>query len=62
MKLKANKPFYKDGSVIMSGEQFETSDIHGRELVRKGIAVVMSYEVESDAPAKPKRTKNKGRK
>lgn len=62
MKLKAKKPFYKDGSVILPGAQFETHEMHGRELVRKGIAVLEPSGVESDDPPKPKRSSKKGRK
>lgn len=56
MNMKAIRPFYKDGRVILDGEAFITNDLHARELVARGIAQTS----ESAAPkpkAEQKRTK-----
>lgn len=49
MKLKAIKPIYIGGDVVVEGREFETHEQHGRELERKGYAV----EVEIMEPAEP---------
>jgi hypothetical protein len=38
MKLHAHRPFLLDNRIVAAGEQFETQDLHGRELIEKKIA------------------------
>lgn len=39
MKLIATKPFSLNGVVICEGREFTTIEQHGRELLRKGLAI-----------------------
>ena len=47
MKLIALKPIYFGGTVVTEGLQLETLEQHGRELIKKGYAMLD----ESDNPA-----------
>jgi len=38
MKMKAIRPIYKDGKTLIEGEEFETVEQHGRELLARGYA------------------------
>lgn len=54
MQLKALRPFYKDGDVILDGETFETEEQHGRELITRSIAEPVE---EGDKPGQKRRAK-----
>ncbi|HDC4778321.1 TPA: hypothetical protein O8U65_003491, partial [Enterobacter kobei] len=47
MKLIALKPIYFGGTVVTEGLPLETLEQHGRELIKKGYAMLD----ESDNPA-----------
>lgn len=47
MKLIAIKPIYFEGNVLTEGTEFETLEQHGRELIKKGYAMLD----ESENPA-----------
>ena len=47
MKLIALKPIYFDGTVVTEGLSLETLEQHGRELIKKGYAMLD----ESENPA-----------
>ena len=49
MKLLLIKPNYFGGTVVSEGNTIETDEQHGRELVKKGYAVL----VEDDTAALP---------
>jgi len=49
MKLLLIKPNYFGGTVVSEGNTIETDDQHGRELIKKGYAVL----VEDDTAALP---------
>ncbi len=38
MKMTAIKPIYLNRDVVLAGQQFDTGDQHGRELIKKGYA------------------------
>lgn len=60
MKMKATKPFWHAGSVVLPGQDFETLEQHGRELVTRNIAQAIKADSKpaADKPAaKPKATK-----
>lgn len=57
MKLKALRPSYKDGGVILDGETFETEEQHGRELITRQIAEPAE---EDDKPEQKRRVKKEG--
>ena len=52
MKLKAIKPIYIGGDVVVEGREFETHEQHGRELERKGYAVEVEI-MDAAEPAEP---------
>lgn len=52
-KYTAQKPIYKDGNVISEGTEFDTTQAHGRDLVKKGYAV-QSGEQSDQHDAAPK--------
>lgn len=52
MKLKAIKPIYIGGDVVVEGCEFETNEQHGRELERKGYAVEVEI-MDAAEPAEP---------
>lgn len=52
MKLKAIKPIYIGGDVVVEGREFETNEQHGRELERKGYAVEVEI-MDAAEPAEP---------
>lgn len=51
MKMNALRPFYLGKAVVLPGEEFETQEIHGRQLARKNLAVPVKDA--EPAPAKP---------
>lgn len=55
MKMKAIRPIYKDGTVILEGEAFTTSEQHGRELMTLAYAEVF----EAEERPEPKRRAKK---
>tara|TARA_R110001606_G_scaffold68797_1_gene157160 strand:+ start:9647 stop:9838 length:192 start_codon:yes stop_codon:yes gene_type:complete len=60
MKMKAKKPFWHAGSVVLPGQDFETLEQHGRELVTRNIAQAIKVDSKpaADKPAaKPKAVK-----
>jgi hypothetical protein len=54
MKMKALRPICKDGKTLIEGEEFETGEQHGRELLTRGYA---SQIADSADPADTKKTK-----
>jgi len=50
MKLTLIRPIVVDGKVLVEGETFETLEQHGRELVKKGYAVVDDSAITPDEP------------
>ncbi|MNL84441.1 hypothetical protein D3C87_2124040 [compost metagenome] len=59
MKMKAVRPIYKDGKTLIEGEEFETSEQHGRELLTRGYATQIG---ESADPADIKKSKSADKK
>ena len=59
MKMKAVRPIYKDGKNLIEGEEFETSEQHGRELLTRGYATQIG---ESTDPADTKKSKTADKK
>lgn len=56
MKIKLLKPLYLNNHVVLDGEVFETSDLHGRELISKGYALVINDKDEADSDKVVKKT------
>lgn len=54
MKLKLKRPLYQGQDVIDVGQEYTTTEQHGRELIRKGYA-----EQVEDKPAEKKTRKTK---
>lgn len=52
MKLKALKPLYIGGAVVDPGKTFETTDVHGKQLVKKDYAAVIDAKAEKAAADK----------
>lgn len=52
MKLKALKPLYIGGAVVDPGKTFETTDVHGKQLVKKDYAAVIDAKAEKAAAEK----------
>lgn len=52
MKLKALKPLYIGGAVVDPGKAFETTDVHGKQLVKKDYAEVIDAKAEKAAADK----------
>ncbi|WP_413732339.1 hypothetical protein [Sodalis sp. RH20] len=50
MKMTAIKPIYLNRDVVLAGQEFETLEQHGRELIKKGYAEAVT-EVAADVPA-----------
>lgn len=57
MKITLAKPIYHKGAVLLTGTDLDTSDTHGRELLRKGYATQPQTRPKGDPPPKPA-TKN----
>lgn len=53
MKISAIKPLYIEGKLVSPGQSFDTTDVHGKELVKKG------YGKEVDEKAAKKATAEK---
>ncbi|MWN32098.1 MULTISPECIES: hypothetical protein [unclassified Gilliamella] len=45
--------------VVLDGEVFETSDLHGRELISKGYALVINDKDEADSDKAVKNSSKK---
>lgn len=58
MKLTAIKPIYHEGEVKTEGTTFETVEQHGRELVKKGYALLVVEDNPAEQQEQPK-TKSK---
>lgn len=52
MKLKALKPLYIGGAVVDPGKTFDTTDVHGKQLVKKDYAEVIDAKAEKAAADK----------
>lgn len=52
MKLKALKPLYIGGAVVDPGKTFDTTDVHGKQLVKKDYAEVIDAKTEKAAADK----------
>jgi len=50
MKMTAIKPIYLNRDVVLAGQQFDTADQHGRELIKKGYAEAVPVPPEPTAP------------
>ncbi|MBY5942775.1 hypothetical protein KUW00_18015 [Halomonas sp. DP5N14-9] len=55
MKLITNYPIAFKGGVVLAGGSMETTEPHGRELIRKGYA-----RQHEEAPEKKRATKRSG--
>lgn len=51
MKMKAIRPTYQGGTVILAGEEFATNEQHGRQLAARGYAAEQADE-KAAAPKK----------
>ncbi|TKV19545.1 hypothetical protein [Citrobacter sp. wls613] len=54
MKLTLLKPNYFEGKVIREGESIETTEQHGRELIKLGYAEQVQDDAKSKAEAEEK--------
>ncbi|WP_223563932.1 DUF7210 family protein [Pantoea agglomerans] len=54
MKITLLKPNYFEGKVIREGESIETTEQHGRELIKLGYAEQVQYEAKAKAEAEEK--------
>ncbi len=54
MKLTLIKPNYFDGKVISEGKDIETTEQHGRELIRLGYAKAVEDDAKAEADEKSK--------
>lgn len=52
MKLTLIKPNYFDGKVISEGNDIETTEQHGRELIRLGYAKAVEDDAKAEADEK----------
>ncbi|MEY0031334.1 hypothetical protein AB7345_14605 [Providencia rettgeri] len=59
MKLKILRAIYFGNKVVVEGEEIETLEQHGRELVLKGYAVEIEDEQNLVEPEPKKETKGK---
>ncbi|RFT10734.1 hypothetical protein DYB39_07040 [Providencia rettgeri] len=59
MKLKILRAIYFGNKVVVEGEEIETLEQHGRELVLKGYAVEIEGEQKLVEPEPKKETKGK---
>lgn len=55
MKLRVIKPIYYEGVVLSEGEEFESPEQRGRELLKKGYATEASSEQPEEKPRKGKK-------
>ncbi|WP_413722689.1 hypothetical protein ACL2XG_05355 [Sodalis sp. RH24] len=56
MKMTAIKPIYLNRDVVLAGQEFETLEQHGRELIKKGYAEVVTEVAADVAAEKPVET------
>lgn len=59
MKLKIVRAIYFNHSVVREGEQIETVEQHGRELVNKGYAKAVKEDEAIAEPTEPKKSSKK---
>ena len=53
MKMRALKPVYFSGTVQTEGSLFETQELHGRELIKKGYAEQAGEDTPAEQPEQP---------
>ena len=53
MKVKALVPILFGSRVVNDGELFETQELHGRELIKKGYAQQVSDDNPAEQPEQP---------
>ncbi|MGP1191341.1 hypothetical protein ACJ8JY_03365 [Serratia sp. CY54039] len=53
MKVKALVPILFGSRVVNDGELFETQELHGRELIKKGYAEQVSDDNPAEQPEQP---------
>ena len=59
MKVKALVPILFGSRVVNDGELFETQELHGRELIKKGYAEQVSDDNPAEQPEPHKKSKKK---
>ncbi|MER3367010.1 hypothetical protein ABQD47_20605 [Providencia rettgeri] len=61
MKLLILRAIYFGGKVVTEGDEIETLELHGRELIQKGYAseVVINHVAEQQEQQEPKQSKAK---
>lgn len=61
MKLLILRAIYFGGKVVTEGDEIETQELHGRELIQKGYAseVVINHAAEQQEQQETKQTKAK---
>ncbi|AVN34597.1 DUF7210 family protein [Serratia marcescens] len=57
MKVKALVPILFGSRVVNDGELFETQELHGRELIKKGYAEQVSDGNPAEQPEQPEPVK-----
>ena len=53
MKVKALVPLLFGSRVVNDGELFETQELHGRELIKKGYAELVEEHNPAEQPEQP---------
>lgn len=53
MKVKALVPILFGSRVVNDGDLFETQELHGRELIKKGYAEQVSDDNPAEQPEQP---------
>lgn len=61
MKLLILRAIYFGGKVVTEGDEIETLELHGRELIQKGYAseIVINHAAEQQGQQETKQTKAK---
>ncbi|WP_273827894.1 hypothetical protein [Providencia rettgeri] len=61
MKLLILRAIYFGGKVVTEGDEIETLELHGRELIQKGYAseIVINHATEQQEQQEPKQAKAK---
>lgn len=62
MKLKILRAIYFGNKVVVEGEEIETLEQHGRELIQKGYAVEIEGEQNPIEPEPEPKKETKGKK
>ncbi|MEG7459981.1 hypothetical protein [Serratia marcescens] len=57
MKVKALVPILFGSQVVNDGDLFETQELHGRELIKKGYAEQVSDDNPAEQPEQPEPVK-----